>query len=195
MNLCLMFGKFFAQRSKVVQTAFVNEQTVEGIAYTYPSALGIGDDSFAHLYVSVLVEITMYHTGSCFYDRHLGSVAYKLYELLSTTRNAEVYVAYGIQHLACCLMGGRQKGHYIGIDAKSFQHSVDKFHAGSVGGVCILSSFQHTCISAFEAERENIIGYVGACFVNHSDDPEWDGYPLQMQSVIECHVLENSSKR
>ena len=68
----------------------MDDEGIEGIAYAASSALGIRDDSLTHLYVSLLVEVAVYHTCSRLNDRHLGGVSHKLDELFASTRDAEV---------------------------------------------------------------------------------------------------------
>ena len=105
----------------------MNQQTVERIAYAHSSALGIGDDALAHLQVAILVEVTMYHAGSGFDNRNFGSITDEVDKLLSSTRNAEVNIAHGIQHFAGSFMGSREECNNIRINTKSYQHPVDKF--------------------------------------------------------------------
>ena len=86
----------------------MNQQTVERIAYAHSSALGIGDDALAHLQVAILIEVAVYHASSGLDNRHFGSITHKVDKFFSATRNAEVDIAYSIQHFACSLVGSRE---------------------------------------------------------------------------------------
>ncbi len=88
-----MLRKVFAERRKVVQAVFVDDEGVEGIAYAHSSALGIRDDALAHLQVAILVEVAMYHAGSRLNDWHLGGISHELDEFLASSWNTEVDIA------------------------------------------------------------------------------------------------------
>ena len=77
-NLDIGFGQRLGYLWQVAQSALVNEQTVESIAHTHASGLGIIDDASAHGKVGILVEIGMNHTCSRLDDRHLGIVAHEV---------------------------------------------------------------------------------------------------------------------
>ena len=109
----MLLSHLLAEGGQVAQATFMNEQAVEGIANGDTAGLGIVDDRLAHLQVTVLIEIGIHDTSARLDDRYTGGVSDKVDELTTTTGNAEVDIADGIQHLACCLVGGRQKGYDI----------------------------------------------------------------------------------
>ena len=94
----------------------------------------------------------IHHAGTCLDDGNAGGVTHKVNELAAATWNAEVYVADGVEHLACSLMGGRQQGDDVGVDAMFSQHLVDDGHARLVGDHGIAAAFQQTGVAAFEAQ-------------------------------------------
>ena len=66
----------------------MDEQRVERIANADATRLGVVDDGLSHLQVALLVEVRVYHTGSCLDDWHTGCVANKVDEFSATARNA-----------------------------------------------------------------------------------------------------------
>ena len=86
----------------------MNQQTVKGVAYRDTTRLGIVNDGFTHLQVTFLIEIGVYHSCTSLNDRDAGGITDKVDKLSSTTGDAKVYIAHGIQHFTCGLMGCRQ---------------------------------------------------------------------------------------
>ena len=92
---------------------FMDEQRVERITNTDAAGLRIIDNGLSFLQVAILVEINMHHASTRLNNRDAGRITYEVDELASTTRDAEIYVSYCIQHLACSLVGGRQQSYDI----------------------------------------------------------------------------------
>ena len=75
------------------------------------------------------------------------------------------------------------------------QDFVYHFYYCPVRTVGITSTFQHTCISTFQAKRKDIETDIGTCFINNADNPERNTYFLQMQPVRTNGFLQDSAER
>ena len=62
-------------------------------------------------------------------------------------------------------------------------------HCLAVRVVSILAAFQHAGVTALEAKGEDIEGDVGACLIDHADNPEGHAHALQTQTVGQCLLL------
>ena len=155
-----------------MESVFVDEETIQGIADADTACLGVVDDCFAHFQVTVLVKIGIHHASPRLDDRDAGSVAHEVDKFAAATWDAEVHIAHSIQHLARSLVGCRQQGDNIGVDAIFLQYFVNQCHLFPVTLIGIFATFQNTGVAALEAEREDIERDVGACFIDHADNPE-----------------------
>ena len=176
----------FDECRQVAESALVDDEAVKGVAYRHPSRLGIVDDGTSHLQVSVLVEISVHHPGTCLNDRYACSVANEVDEFPAPARYAQIDVSHSIEHLSRCLVCGRQQCHHVGVHAEAFQHLVYQGYFLTVGAVSILAPLEHAGIAAFEAERENVESDVGPGLVDHADDPEGHADTAQAQAVRQC---------
>ena len=161
----------------------MDDKTIQGIANADTTSLGITDDGFAHLQVALFVEIGIDNTCTRLNDWYAGSIANKVDKASSTTRNTQVDIAYGIEHLASSFMGGRQQSDDIWIDAKLFQYLMNEFYRGLIGEVSIRATFQYTGITALEAQRENIEGDVRTSLIDHADHTKRYADTMQTQTV------------
>ena len=179
----VLLRHLIAERRQVAKTALMDQQTVERVADADAARLGVVDDSLAHLQVAVFVEVGIHNAGTGLDDRDAGGVAHEVDKFTSTTWNAKVDVADGVQHLARRLVGSRQQGDHVSRHAVARQHLMNQCHLLAVRAVGILTTFQHTGVTALEAEREDVERHVRACLVNHADDTERNAYPAQSQTV------------
>ena len=106
-----MVKQWFYQFKQVAQTLLVDNQAVEGIANANTTCLGVADDSLAFLHVAIHIEVGVHHTSTRLDDRNTSCISHEIYQATTTTRNAQVDIAYSIQHLASSLVGGRQQCH------------------------------------------------------------------------------------
>ena len=164
----------------------MNKQAIQRVADRYSTGLGIIDDGLTHFEVTVLVKIGVHNSGTSLDNRYTGGVTYEVDELASTTRDAEVDVADGIQHLTCCLMGGRQQGYNIFRYTILLEYLMDQSHFLAVTAVGIFSAFQHTGITALETEREDVERHVRTRLVDHADDTEGYADTTKTKAVRQC---------
>ena len=106
----------------------MDNQTVKGIAHADATGLGITNNRLTHFKVGIPVIIGVDHSGTRFYHRNTCGVPDEVYQSASASWDAEIYIAYGIQHLACCLMGGWQQGDHVRIDTKALQYFMNQFY-------------------------------------------------------------------
>ena len=140
-----------AQLGKVSQTGGVDKKTVKGIADAHPPGLRIEDYGLTDFQVTALVEIGVHYSCPSLYHRNPCTLPHEIYQLSSTPRDAEVYVAYGREHLGCGLVSGRNKKSPVGGDGVLLQDIVDKRYRSAVRVLCITSSLQDTGVAAFKA--------------------------------------------
>ncbi len=134
-----------------MQLRGIHDETVEGVAHTDTSCLGIADNRCCHVDVGISVKIGVHHTGTSLDDRHLGGVAHEGDEAFAATWDTKVDVAHSRQHLASCLMCGGQQL-YRFLQTVFAQHVLNQCHACAVAVVGILATFQHTGIAGLEAQ-------------------------------------------
>ena len=89
------------------------QEAVQRITYAHPTRLGIIDDGLTFLQVAILIEVGMYHTGTCLYNRNTGIVTHKFYQFLTATGDAEIHISHSIQQFSRCLVGGRHQRYHI----------------------------------------------------------------------------------
>ena len=161
----------------------MDEQTVEGVADTHTTGLGIIDNRLAHLQVTVLVEVSVHHTCSRLDHWHTGCITHEVDKLSAATWDAEVDITDSVQHLARSLMGGRQQGNDVFRYAELLEHLVNQGHLLAIRTVGVLASFQHTGITTLKTEGEDIERDIRAGFVDHADDSKGYADTTETQTV------------
>ena len=92
-------------------------------------------------------------------------------------------------------MGGRQQGDDIRVDMVLLQYLVYQLDSSLIRQIGIAAAFQHTGIPSLEAQREDIVGHIGTCFINHADDTEGHRHPVQAQTVGQRLGLGDMTQR
>ena len=85
----------------------MDDQAIQSVTYTDTARLCVVYDGLSFLFISLLVEVGMADTGSCFDNRHAGIVAYEIDQRTAATGNDKVYQADGIQQFRCRFSFGR----------------------------------------------------------------------------------------
>ena len=161
----------------------MHQQTIQGVADRDTTGFGVVDDGTAHLQVTILVEVGVHHASACLYNGDASCITHKINEFTSAARDAEIHIAYSIQHLASSLVGGWQQGYNILVDTILFEHLVNQGYLFAVRAVGILTAFQHTGVAALETKGEDVERDVGTGLVYHADDAKGHRHTTETKAV------------
>jgi len=107
-NNNIFLGQLFTKSREVVQSLFVNNQTIERIAHAYTSGFGI-ENNFASLFrIAKFIKIGMTNAGSCFYDWNFRMCPHKVDKPFTATWNNQIHITDSVQQVSCSFVAGRQ---------------------------------------------------------------------------------------
>ena len=75
-----------------------------------------------------------------------------------------------MQHLSSCFVSSWEEGYAVGIYAVLLKYYFNQFYDCLVGIIRILTAFEYTCISAFQAECSYVESNIGASLVDDTYD-------------------------
>ena len=87
---------------QVAQTLTVNDQTIQGVAYTNAAGFGIINNGGCFIYVAGFIKIGMHNTGTCFNHGHFTIPAHIIDQVLATPWYQYIHVTNRVKQ---CLGG------------------------------------------------------------------------------------------
>ncbi len=191
----ILFSHPDAEFGKIGQPAFMQNQAVQRIANAYTAGFGIENNVFPFFQITGFIKIGMADTGAGFDNGNLRILAYKIYQTLSATRNYHIHRSHRTHQFSSCFTTSREQCHNIFIQIILFQHFFYHIHNGQIGIVGIATTFQHTGIARFEAERKYIKTHVWTGFVYYADHTERNRNFCDLHTVRSLGFHQCASER
>ncbi len=125
----------------------------------------------------------MHHACSRLDDRHTRVLAHEVNQSASAAGNDQVHKSRGIEQLRRGIVCGRQKLRHIWVETLGLQHGLNELNDSLVAGFGTLTAFQQTCVSALEAEREDIESDVWARLIDDANNAKGNAHAAQTKAV------------
>ena len=166
--------KAAAESGQIGKPVLVDNQTVEGVAYTDSACLRIRDYGLTLDYIPVLVEIGMADTGTCLYDRYFRILSDIVDKPSASPRDNEIHIARGIEKLRGRFPARRHHRNGVHVSAAFFETGSDEqdYRIIRTGG--IRPAFQNACITRLKAQGKDIESHIGPRFIYDADYSERD---------------------
>ena len=183
-------------RQEFIRNILMHQQCFHRIAYGRTLHLGIESNFHRHLHIGILVNIGMTYARTCFDNWHAGITHYRLNQAGTAARNNNINQAVHMDQILHSLsVTGINKLNRARRNTCTLSSLCQNCSHSFVGLHCLAATLKNNSIAGFQAKACGICRNIRTCFINNTDNAQWNTNFSNMQTVRQSFAVNNITNR